>query len=221
VSIVWNQVSRISKKLYVLICVVMLILIMINWSKFDLNSVYFGSYRQETTSSSSPFLLEYDGIAKEAEVKIIIWFENGNSIEQFREILPSGKWHWEESVKFTAKGQKATSLVGQAKVDRVGELGLKRWYFDWVGRINSAGGQVYLDERIQETVDIAAFLSQDGAEPKQWMLEGSTLSVAALKPGWGKGVVAGKDQVNLQLLTRSSEGSHQAVLALPTLIEEF
>lgn len=200
-------------------------LIILSWSKFEFNPdpVYFSSPYQATTTdiNASPFLLEYNNVAEEAKVKLIIWFENEHQIEQFRGILPIEKWHWEENVKYTAQGQKAISLVGQTKINRLEELGLKKWYFDWVGKINDAGGQVYLDERILATIDIAAFLSQVGAEPKQWMLEGSTLSVAALRLGLGKGIYAGKDQVNIQLLTRSSEGHQQSVLALPTLLMEF
>ncbi|MFZ3101204.1 MAG: hypothetical protein WA113_03210 [Desulfitobacteriaceae bacterium] len=222
-SIVWNTLSWKSKNLQLLIGVMILNLIILSWSKSESNPVYVGSPYLGTITemNSSPFLLEYNNVAQVAEVKIIIWCENEYQIEQFREILPSEKWQWEENVKYTAQGRKAISLVGQTKLDRLGELSLKKWYFDWAGRINSAGGQVYLDERILETIDVAAFLSQVGAEPKQWMLEGSTLSVAALRHGLGEGVSAGKDQVNLQLLTRSSEGHQKSVLALPTLLEEF
>lgn len=212
-SIVWNIARRKSNKINILICLIILNLLILNWSKFNLGTT--------VEINSSPFLLEYNHEAKEAEVKIIIWFDNQDSIEGFREILPLEEWHWEESVRDTPEGQKAISLVGQTKIDRLAEIQLKKWYFDWVGKINTAGGQVYLDERILETIDIVAFLSQSGAEPKQWMLAGTTLSVAALKPGLGRGVHAGKDQINMQLLTRSSGGHQQSVLALPTLIVEF
>ncbi|MHB8126347.1 MAG: hypothetical protein ACYDEJ_12040 [Desulfitobacteriaceae bacterium] len=222
-SIVWNPVNWTSKKFIILMCVFMLSLLMTDWSKFDDKPLYSGSYSQGITPeiNSSPFLLEYTNGAIEAEVKIIIWFNNQYSIEWLKEALPLKKWHWEESVRYTAGGQKAISLVGQTKIDRLGERELKKWYFDLVGKINSSGGQVYLDERIHDNIDIVAFLSQVGAEPKQWMLDGSTLSVAAIKPGLGKGIYAGKDQVNLQLLTRFSKGGQKSVLALPTLIEEF
>lgn len=173
------------------------------------------------TPASNPLLLEYCSYANEANVKVIIWFDNRDSAELFREELPSDNWHWEKAFHYTVEGKKITGLVGRTKVDRIKELELKKWYFGLVSRIKDAGGKVYLDERINANIDIVAFLCKAGAEPEQWMIDGNTLSVAAMKSGLENNIYAGKDKVNMQLLTRISDGYQQSVLALPALIDEF
>jgi hypothetical protein len=182
------------------------------------NLIIFQSHL-EKTYTSNPWLLEYTNNAQEAEVKVIIWYKNQDLSKQISKDLPAGNWLWEKS--FTDDGKKIVSLVGRTKVDRIKELELKKWYYKFSIRIKDGGGQVYLDERIYDNIDIVAFLSKSGAKPQQWMLNENTLSVAALKSGLGNKIYAGKDKINMQLLTNTSKGHRQSVLALPVLIDEF
>jgi hypothetical protein len=215
VSILWNIIRRKKENVRLLFYVGILI------STFLLLNLVKYKCCPAITSASSPLLLEYCNSTKEAEVKVIMWFDDQDLHELFREEMPSDNWHWEKASCYTAEGKKINSLVGRTRVDKIKELELKKWYFELVGKIKDAGGKVYLDERICADIDIAAFLCKAGAEPQQWMLDDSTLSVAALKSDLGNNIYAGKDKINMQLLTRISNGSQQSVLALPALIDEF
>jgi hypothetical protein len=185
-----------------------------------LNQVKY-KYCLAMISASSPLLLEYNNSANEADVKVIIWFDKQDSSELFRKELPTDKWHWEKAIRYNVDGKMITGLVGRTKVDRRKELELKKWYFGLDSRIRDAGGKVYLDERIQANIDVIDFLCKAGAEPQQWMLDGNTLSVAARKSDLENNIYAGKDKVNMQLLTRITNGYQQSVLALPALVDEF
>ncbi|MDD4400475.1 MAG: hypothetical protein PHI24_01085 [Desulfitobacteriaceae bacterium] len=206
-SIRCNEKSQF--KLYVIILV--LTFIMFNLIGFQNNP--------GKTYTSNPWLLEYSSDVQEAEVKLVIWYKNQDLSTQISENLPAGNWLWEKS--FTNDGKKIISLVGRTKVDRIKEFELKKWYYQYSNKIRDCGGQVYLDERIYDNIDIVAFLSKSGAKPQQWMLNENTLSVTALKSGLGNKIYAGKDKVNIQLLTNTSKGHKQSVLALPVLIDEF
>lgn len=214
-SIVWNTLSRKKENVGLMFYtgILIFLFLLLNLVKYK--------YCLAISFASNPLLLEYCNCAKEAEVKVIIWFDNQDSSELLREKLPSNNWQWEKAIRYTAEGKKIISLVGRTRVDRKQELELKKWYFELVGRIKDAGGKVYLDERIYDSIDIVAFLSKAGAEPQQWMLDDNTFSVAALKSNLGNDIYAGKDKVNMQLLTRISNGNKLSVLALPALIDEF
>lgn len=212
-SALWNLIrcNKENNRFRIYAIISILTLIMFNLIRFQSDLV--------KTYTSNPWLLEYSSNAQEAEVKVIIWYKNQDLSKEISEGLPAGNWLWEKS--FTNDGKKITSLVGRTKVDRIKELELKEWYYKFSTRIKDVGGQVYLDERIYDNIDIVAFLSKSGAKPQQWMLNENTLSVAALKSGLGNKIYAGKDEVNMQLLTNISKGHRQSVLAFPVLIDEF
>jgi hypothetical protein len=215
VSTFWNTINRKEKNISILFYTGLLIFLflLLNLVKYKCCLAI--------VSAANPWLLEYSGSTETADVKVIIWSDNQDSSNLFKEELPSDNWHWEKVFRSNVEGKKITGIVGRTKVGRTEELELKKWYYEFAARIKEAGGKVYLDERINDNIDIVDFLCKAGAEPQQWMLDNTTLSVAAWKSDLGNNIYAGKDKINMQLLTHVSSEYRQSVLALPVLIDEF
>ena len=88
-----------------------------------------------------------------------------------------------------------------------------------VRQLAQSGGQIYIDERVPQAIDISAYLSKTNALPAQWALSDSLVSIAAYQKNLPSTVMAGNDRINIQLLSRGNGG--QTVLAIPVLLEEF
>lgn len=174
------------------------------------------------TPARLPWLLE-SGLVEEtqAEVRLILWFDGDEIPRALRRELTQEKWEWHTSAKETAGGMQAVTVLGRRLVTRDEETEINKWYAGFAAQVERNGGTLYLDERVAGAVDIAAYLAQVEAQPRQWMAADQTHSIAAYRPDGSKTVQAGPDRINVQVLTRSGTGTGKSVLALPTLLEEF
>jgi len=169
-----------------------------------------------------PLLLN-SGVAltKEAEVSVVIWFENRNIPLGTWPKGPMLDWKWDYKELKTQSGKVAVTLSGHRHMDKNEECNLYTWYTTMARQLSETGGRIYLDERVPQAIDISAYLSQTNALPSQWMLMGNMLSVAAYQKNLKTSVMAGKDRINIQLLSRGKNLKGQTVLAIPALLEEF
>lgn len=158
---------------------------------------------------------------KEAEVSVILWFENVDTLLNLRMKEPMPNWVWDYKELQTESGKKAITLSGHCIVNKNEESDLYKWYTSMVRQVSKTGGRIYLDERVPQIIDISAFLSQANAFPSQWALSGNTVSIAGYQNNLIAGVMAGKDRINIQLLSRGNNTEGQTVLAIPVLLEEF
>jgi hypothetical protein len=162
--------------------------------------------------------------SKQAEVNIIIWFDNGEIPVTIISELPYRHWKWEEKTYTAAAGQntvKAVTLTGSTVIDNDSEKWLSTWYPLLAEKVKKAGGQAYLDERVAEGIDIAAFLNAYNALPQQWHMLGKTYSVTAWQESIGNALTAGIDPVNIQLVTRFSDNGGLTALSFPVLLKDF
>lgn len=171
-----------------------------------------------------PFLLE-SGWSRGtvARVQIVIWFDNAEIPATIRaELLRTG-WAWQERRSAGAAGRQVVTLACSLAVDKDEEAGVKKWYAEMDRQVHAAGGRIYLDERVAESIDIAGYLSAGGVQPKQWSAQDGTWSLTGYVPGWTDGIQAGADWVNVQVVRRSGDGAHGGLtaLALPVLLNEF
>ena len=156
-----------------------------------------------------------------AEVSVILWFENGDVPLGISTKGPKSDWVWNHKRLETETGKVAVTLSGHCLIDKNEESNLYTWYNIMAQQLTKTGGQIYLDERVPQAIDISAYLSQTNALPSQWSLLGNTLSIAAYQKSLETSVMAGKDRVNIQLLSRGQNTEGQTVLAIPVLLEEF
>lgn len=185
------------------------------------------SIHPSRNAQSYPQLLLNSGLteANEAEVQIILWFEDGMQLSEASEIndleLPQAGWEWRSVGKETGDSKQALSISGYRRVNEAQETQVLEWFEPFAQKVRHRGGIAYLDERVQDGVDVGAYLSQNGFEPKQWAISGTTASIAGWQSGFFPAVQAGRDSVNIQLLTRSTAQGGKTVLAIPALLEEF
>ncbi|MDO0822024.1 hypothetical protein [Desulfosporosinus nitroreducens] len=175
----------------------------------------------QTAKSEAPLLLN-SGIAQaqDAEVSVILWFEDRNIPVAIRTSKPTPEWIWTYK-ELQMVNEVSATLTGQQILNKSEENSLYAWYTTMVPQIEKAGGEIYLDERINQAVDISAYLSQTNADPAQWVLIDNMISTAAYQKNIGTSVIAGQDQINIQLLSRGKGNEGQSVLAIPALLKEF
>lgn len=160
-------------------------------------------------------------LTKEAEVSVTLWFENGEIPLNIWAKGPMPDWIWNHKELRTGSGKVVVTLYGHHRIDKNEESNLYTWYNTMAQQLAKTGGQIYIDERVPQAVDISAYLSQTNALPSQWTLLGNMISIAAYQSNLETSVMAGKDRVNIQLLSRGKNTEGQTVLAIPVLLEEF
>jgi len=174
------------------------------------------------SQTTVPLLLNSGVVmTKEAEVSVILWFENGEIPPEIWTKRPAPDWTWTYKESQTASGKVAVTLSGHRYMDKNEESNLYTWYTIMVRQLAQTGGRIYLDERVPQATDISAYLSEINALPAQWYLSGSLVSIAAYQKDLPTNVMAGNDRVNIQLLSRGKHNEGQTVLAIPALLEEF
>ena len=156
---------------------------------------------------------------KEAEVSVVLWFENGKIPQEIWSTGPIPDWTWSYKESQNASGIVAVTLSGHHRMNKNEESNLYTWYTIMVRQLAQTGGRIYIDERVPQSIDISAYLSKINALPAQWALSDSLVSIAAYQKDLPSTVTAGNDRINIQLLSQGNGG--QTVLAIPVLLEEF
>ncbi|MDP4160592.1 MAG: hypothetical protein Q8911_12680 [Bacillota bacterium] len=159
--------------------------------------------------------------SKEAEVSIILWFEEGNIPQDIMTKRPMEDWVWTSNSLATRGGNTAVTLSGRHLVNKNEENNLFTWYTTIAQELTKVGGKIYIDERVPQAIDVSAYLCQINALPAQCALLGNMVSIAAYQTNIRTDVTAGKDRINIQLLSRGKNTDGQSVLAMPALLEEF
>lgn len=169
-----------------------------------------------------PLLLNSGEVqTKEAEVSIILWFENEDIPHVAWAKPPMPDWIWAYNELQTGNGKVAVTLSGHRLIDKSEESNLYKWYSTMSQELAKTGGLIYIDERVDESMDISAYLSKTNALPAQWALLGNMLSIAAYQKNFLSSVLAGQDRINIQLLSRGNNTEGRTVLAIPVLLKEF
>lgn len=176
----------------------------------------------EASNKKMPLLLNSGFFeANEAEATLILWIENTEVPTYILGSMPTENWKWNYKEFEMENGKVARMLTGQDILNKEEEIKLFAWYTNMVPLIEKAGGKIYLDERTPEAIDISAYLSQTNADPMQWMLIDNMISSAAYQKNIETTVMAGQDQVNIQILSRGKGSDGRSVLAIPVLLKEF
>ncbi|WP_242865804.1 hypothetical protein [Desulfosporosinus sp. HMP52] len=176
----------------------------------------------DASNKKMPLLLNSGFLeANEAEATLILWIENTEVPTYILGNMPTENWKWNYKELEMKNGKVARMLTGQDILNKEEEIKLFAWYTNMVPLIEKAGGKIYLDERTPEAIDISAYLSQTNADPMQWMLIDNMISSAAYQKNIETTVMAGQDQVNIQILSRGKGSDGRSVLAIPVLLKEF
>lgn len=188
------------------------------------------SYRVEMPSidpaifsqTTVPLLLNSGEVqTKEAEISIVLWFENGDIPHGTWTKRPTPDWLWTYNELQTGSEKLAVTLSGHRLIDKNEESNLYKWYTTMAQELAKTGGLIYIDERVAEGMDISAYLSKTNAIPSQWALIGNMVSIAAYQNHLLTSVLAGEDRINIQLLSRGKNNEARTVLAIPALLKEF
>jgi len=213
-----NSHNNIQLQLIIMLLVCTLFFVM---GTFDLR---VGSQIKESVVSQTavPLLLNSGVVqAKEAEVSVVLWFENGEIPFGIWCEKPAQDWIWTYKQSQTVSGKVAVTLSGHHRMNKNEESNLYTWYTIMARQLAQTGGQIYIDERVSQATDISAYLSKTNALPAQWALSDSLVSIAAYQKSLPTNVMAGFDRINIQLLSRGRHNEGQTVLAIPALLEEF
>lgn len=169
-----------------------------------------------------PLLLNSGEVqSKEAEISIMLWFEDGDIPYGTWTKRPMPDWTWTYKELQTGSERVAVTLSGHRLIDKNEESSLYKWYTTAAQELGETGGLIYIDERVDQAMDISAYLSKTNALPVQWAMIGNMLSIAAYQNDFSTSVIAGQDKINIQLLSRGKNTEGRTVLAIPALLKEF
>jgi len=197
-----------------------ILVIMLMTLVFSLGFINMENPVSQKAEVKNPLLLNSGLVeAQEAEIRVVLWFAEGKPQKAFIKDLPQDNWLWQESGSPNSLTS-GYSLAGYTLVSPEEEAGLFAWYLELAQVVKAAGGIVYLDERIDENIDIIAFALKQNIQPQQYSLTEGVVSVAGWDESLGPEVLAGKDRVNIQLISKV-EGKGKTALAFPVLLEEF
>lgn len=159
---------------------------------------------------------------RQAEVRVVLWFESEEPPEKLKGRLPQEGWEWNESYLETSDQKRSYTLSGLTRIENRDEEGrLSTWYKEIASEVKKYHGIAYLDERISEEMDIAMYSMKHNILPAQWALLGYSNSMTGFLKQEANTVKAGLDPVNIQLITESHDGRGRTALAIPVLLEEF
>lgn len=174
------------------------------------------------SQTTIPLLLNSGEVqTREAEVSIVLWFENGDIPDRTWTNLPTMDWKWTYNELQTGPENIAITLSGHQLINKNEEIDLFKWYTNMQQEFARTGGLIYIDERVDQAMDISAYLSKTNALPAQWALIGNMVSIAAYQNNFMTSVLAGQDRINIQLLSRGKNNERRTVLAIPALLQEF
>ncbi|MDA8228924.1 MAG: YwmB family TATA-box binding protein [Desulfitobacterium hafniense] len=177
--------------------------------------------QSELSMNNPPPLLLDSGLTTEeqANLKAIILFNHKVATPEL--FLPKNGWEWKIS-EYTVPGKDVSRLTitGQKTVTKNTERASYIEYLNLAQEVKKLGGRAYLDERINEVIDISAYFTKTQIIPLQWAITDNVVSFAAYKKNGPHPVFAGKDKINVQIATRNRDKA-QTVLAVPVLLEEF
>lgn len=157
---------------------------------------------------------------QQAEVKIILWFEQ-KPFENIKQSLPQEGWEWKESEFKAPNGKVPYTLSGYKLICSEEEEQIFSWFRELTKKVQDYGGTVYLDERVPEGIDVIKYSVQQEVIPVQWALSENTLSITGFKNGLYPSIQAGDDLLNIQLLSLSNGDHGKTALVIPVLLEEF
>lgn len=210
------SMTWIPKKFYrVLISVFIIIILLLtgNLIKGKLN-------RYQDVYTKPPSLLLNSGLSQRtaAKVEIVFWFPRQPEAT-FYKSLPDG-WGWQKQ-KLTTGTVDVATVSGTRVINQLEETQLLSLYENLSKLAAKQGGQAFLDERVADNIDINRFFQAVNAEPLEWALSGETYSLAGFLKELMSPVSSGRNNLNLQLLTRSTGDRSESVLAIPVLLNEF
>ncbi|MGE4271756.1 MAG: hypothetical protein AB7E31_02635 [Desulfitobacterium sp.] len=178
-------------------------------------------YSRLESQISNPLLLNSGLVeAQKAEVRVVLWFEQGKPDRGFKQDLPQTGWAWMES-NSAGIAELPYSLAGYRTIVTEEEPEIFAWYQDLEQEVSEVGGIAYLDERIPEGIDIAHYALKQNILPRQFSLSERTISVTGWQESLFSQVLAGDDRVNIQIISQTHGGKGRTALALPVLLEEF
>lgn len=197
-------------------------LLLIGVTPLAVVSILQSIYPAPTSNLEVPLLLNSGMVqARGAEFSVLLWSEDGTIPIDVMTQFPMPDWIWTQKDQQTNRGNIAATLTGKRVINQTEESLIYTWYTAMAPVLKKKGVQIYLDERIPEAIDISAYLTHTNALPSQWFLFGNLISIAGYNKNIDTNVTAGKDRINIQLLSRAQMTDGNTVLAIPALLKEF
>lgn len=205
-----------------LFIVIISCLLLIGFKPFVVECILQSIQPAPTSNSEAPLLLNSGMVqARGAEVSVLLWSEDGTIPIDIMTQFPMPDWIWTQKEQQTNSGNIAATLTGNRVINQTEESMIYTWYTAMAPVLKKNGIQIYLDERVPEAIDISAYLSHTNTLPSQWFLLDNLVSIAGYQRNIGTNILAGKDRINIQLLSRGEMTDGNTVLAIPALLKEF
>jgi hypothetical protein len=184
----------------------------------------FRYYKQDSRAQELPLLLN-SGLfdCQQATIKYILWTEENRELPPIEEILESSGLAWDKQVLSDFSGRNAYKYINETIIRKEDESQAFAFYHKLCERTSGHKVKVYFEEKIDAALDPNSYMEKNKAKIVEIIRLPGTISLSALHNGLPWTVIAGEENINLQLVTKSEAGPNcgKTVLAFPALLEEF
>lgn len=171
-----------------------------------------------------PLLLNSGLIAcEQATIGYIIWTEEMRELPAVEKKLESSGLAWHKLLLSDYSGRNAVKYSTQISMKKENEVQALECYHMLSEQLKGLKVRLYFEERIESALDLDAYLERSRIEAIQKVQTPGITSISGFCKSLPEVVKAGRENVNIQILTKNNvgTGTGKTVLAFPALLEEF
>lgn len=214
-----RETEKVKKLRISLYSGLLLIILLISPIFIEMNSYTKAKHAREIPLLLNSGLLD----SEQALVKFILWTEDSSESYQLEESIRPMGLTWEKQILSDVSGKKAYKYTARMEIGREEEGYIMEIYRQLDEAARGLQARVYLEETTDAKLDPYVYFHQTKIDTVQEAQTSGIISLSGFHPGLLQTVKAGKDKVNIQLLTSKEAGEKQGktLLAFPAILEEF
>lgn len=180
--------------------------------------------RPNKTQENTIALLLDSGLThcQSSRLKYIIWSEELQNQTEIEKILISSGLSWHKEILSDFSGNKALKYSAACSATRETEEDYLDRYHTLYYQLDDSKTKVYLEERIDEAIDIRDYYRTNGITVIQNNTMASITSLTGELWSLPQSIRAGDSRICIQGITKTNtDDQGKTIIALPALFEEF
>ncbi|UWG97181.1 hypothetical protein LPY66_20320 [Dehalobacter sp. DCM] len=199
-----------------------MIVLMLLQPTFLLTAGGIAIQHDQQEESLIPLLLDSgQTFCQEAQLKYIVWSEELDRQIAIEKILKSSGLTWHKEILCDYSGNTALKYSTQRTVTREAEKEYYKRYNTLCDMLNNSKTKVYLEERIEEVINIQEFYAHYDIK----MIDMNVMPVLSSYAGYSERIPynlqVGESRIAIQGITKSACDQAKTIIALPALFEEI
>ena len=175
-----------------------------------------------TFKENTPLLLTSGQTGAEtSEIRYILWTDNASELSDLDEVINKSSYTWQKDIICDFNGNKIYKYIREEIVDKNQEHNIIENLNILEDQIQGKNIYLYFQQRINQNLDLESYLTAAGINRVQKVETNKIISITGYSDDISKNIRSGNTEINIQVLTRTSESAGKTILAVPALLEEF